>query len=72
MERAKRVEVTVAGKVLHLVLGMLYSEWAMVYDDKEDVWDFDLVDLLDGTIEIDEDIWYWYIKGRVYETNEEV
>ena len=28
--------------------------------------------LLDGTVEINEDIWYWYIDGRCCETYEEV
>ena len=31
-----------------------------------------LEELLDGTLEINESIWYYYINGRCYETNKEV
>ena len=43
-----------------------------LYGASYDLWDFPIEELLDGTVEINEDIWYWLIDGRCYETTEEV
>lgn len=68
----KRVTIIVDGKQLHLVLGKTEEEWRKLYWSNlgNEIWDFLLEELLDGTIDIDETIWYWYIGGRCYETNE--
>lgn len=64
----KTVVITVNGyQTLHLVIGHTYADWIAEYD--EDYWDFPIEELLDGTVEINEGIWYWLIKGRCYETD---
>lgn len=66
-----RVVVEVNGQKLHLVLGKTVEEWEKTWDSEE-TWSILLEELLDGTIEITEYIWYWYIDGRCYETYEDV
>ena len=68
----RKVVVTVNGKNLHLVLGKSITDWAVAYADIQDFWNVPLEELLDGTLEINEEIWYWYINGRCFETDEEV
>ena len=78
----KRITLNVEGRKLHLVLGKTSEEYYEEYSDGAilgtyygadyDVWDFPIEELLDGTIDINEDIWYWLIEGRCYETTEEV
>lgn len=78
----KKVTLEVDGKKLHLVLGKTDAEYYAEYSDgaifgtyygaSYDLWDFPIEELLDGTVEINEDIWYWVIDGRCYETTEEV
>ena len=63
--------IIVDGKNLHLVLGKTEEEWSESYGG-DCIWDFPIEELLDGTIDINEDIWYWLIDGRCYETNESV
>jgi hypothetical protein len=67
-----RVIVEVGGKKLHLVLYKNRTQWLERYGRIEECWDILLEDLLDGAVDIDENIWYWYIDGRCYETTEEV
>ena len=69
---AQKVVLDVEGKKLHLVLGKGYSEWLASENVDGDLWDFLMEELLDGSIEINEDIWYWLIGDRCYETYEEV
>ena len=66
-----RVVVEVNGQKLLLVLGKTVEEWEKTWDSEE-TWSILLEELLDGTIEITEYIWYWYIDGRCYETYEDV
>jgi hypothetical protein len=65
----KKVIVTVNGVELHLILGRTYATWENVYGGNEDLWDFPLEEILDGTVEPNGNIWYWYIGGRLYETD---
>lgn len=67
-----RVIAVVDGKSLHLVLGKSFPEWLGTFGGDSECWDILLVELLDGTMEINEDIWYWLIGDRCYETTEEV
>ena len=68
----KKVELKVNGdKTLHLVLGKTYEEWDEKYGNHF-CWDILFEELIDGTLEINETIWYWYIDGRCYETEETV
>ena len=67
-----RVIVEVDGKKLHLVLYKNKTLWHEQYGYTQECWDILLEELLDGAIEINEDIWYWLIDGRCYETTEEV
>ena len=71
MER-NRVIIEVNGQKLHLVLYKSHGLWLDTYASNPDCWDILLEELLDGTMEINEDIWYWLIDGRCYETTEEV
>lgn len=67
-----RVIVEVDGKKLHLVLYKNKTLWHEQYGYTQECWDILLEELLDGAIEINEDIWYWLIDGRCYETTEEI
>lgn len=65
--------IIVDGKKLHLVLGKTREEWTEKHGgDEESLWDILIEELINGTIEINEDYWYWLIDGRCYETYEEV
>lgn len=66
-----RVTIEVKGRKLHLVIYESLSHWLRLYE-AEDLWDFLLEEILDGSVEFGEDIWYWYIDGRCYETSEQV
>lgn len=68
----ERTIIKVNDKQLHLVLRKTYSEWVKRYGDCDDLWDILIEDLLDNSIEVNEDIWYWLIDGRCFETNEVV
>ena len=68
----KKVIVTVNGQKLHLVIGKTVREWKQMCGHDDSVWDISFEDLLGGAVEINQDIWYWYIDGRCYETQEEV
>lgn len=67
----KRVELKVNDKCLHLVLGKTYEEWEKKYGN-DIYWDILFEELIDETLEINEEIWYYYIDGRCYETTESV
>lgn len=68
----KKVTIIVDGKKIHLVLGHKYAEWLTLAEGNEILWDIVFEEFLDGTLEPNENIWYWYINGRCYETTEEV
>ena len=48
-------------------LGHTLGEWKDLCNG-EDYWDFSADDLLGGAVEPNEDMTYWYIDGRLYET----
>lgn len=64
MER--RLELILNDKKLHYIVGAS-ANWRENCDD-EDLWDFPCEELLDGTIEFNEDIWYYLVDGRFYES----
>lgn len=63
------VVVLVNGRKLHLVLHKTISDWKKLYGN-DSLWGISADGFLDGTLDINEDIWYWYINGRLYETHE--
>ena len=65
-------EIIVEGKHLHLVLGKTTTEWEIACSDSPDLWSIPFEELINGALEINETIWYWYIDGRCYETTESV
>lgn len=58
---------------LHIVFGHTKAEWVEEFNDaeEEELWSFPIEELLDCSIDINEDIWYWCIDGRLYETTME-
>lgn len=57
---------------MHLDTYHTIDEWSKKYGDNdgdETFWDFDIRDIFEGSVEPDENIVYWYIDGRVYETD---
>ena len=64
----QNVELTINGKMLHLELGHTEEEWRDMYGSDNSLWDIALDDYIEGAIEPNEDITYWYINGRLYET----
>lgn len=67
-----RTTVIVNGQTLHLVLGKSIEEWNDMYANNNDFWNIPLEEFLDSSLYPNEDIWYWLINGRCYETNEPV
>lgn len=57
---------------MHLVLGKTEREWKENFGDIPGMWDILLEEFLDGAMEVNDTIWYWYIDGRCYETDEYV
>ena len=68
----ERTIIKVNDKELHLVLHKTYFEWFKRYGDCDNFWDILIEDLLDNSIEVNEDIWYWLIDGRCFETDQVV
>ena len=68
----KKVEIIVNGVTIHLVLNKNVTDWRNLYRGNNGLRGFALEEILDGTIEPNENIWYWYINGRCYETDEDV
>ena len=66
----KTTSITTNGTTIHLVLGKTVDEWEKLYGENDDIWNFPYEEFLDGSVEINEDIWYWYIDGRCYETDD--
>lgn len=65
-----RKTIIVDGFNLNLVMGMKKSDYMEKYGEdynNGNLWDFPIEELLDGTIDINEDICYWLINGRCYE-----
>ena len=56
---------------LSVEFGHTVEEWKDKWYDY-DLWDFPIEELLDGTIEPNQDIVYWCIDGRCYETEDYV
>jgi len=67
-----KVIIEVNGQKLHLVLHKDKALWQERYGYIDECWAILFEELLDGTLEINEDIWYWYIDGRCYETTETI
>lgn len=67
----KRTCIIINGKKMHLVLGKTIKDWEK-YSSNEILWSFPISEFIEEAIEINEDIWYWLINDRVYETEEEV
>lgn len=69
--KEKKVTINVGECKIHLVLGKTLIEWQQTYD-VDSLWDFPFEELIDGTIEPDQEMWYWYIDGRCYETTNRI
>ena len=53
--------------------GHTLQEWTTKFvhlDDDLELWDFPYEELFNGAIEPTNDMVYWLIEGRLYETNE--
>ena len=48
--------------------GHTKEEWESKYGENQDLWDFDLGELQDNSIEPNTEITYWLIEDRLYET----
>lgn len=60
---------------INIVYGKTEEEWLAKYDkelEETTLWSFSLEDVLDGAVELNENMCYWYIDGRFYETLEQV
>lgn len=59
---------------INIVYGKTEEEWLAKYDkelEETTLWSFSLEDVLDGAVELNENMCYWYIDGRFYETLEQ-
>ena len=71
----KRKTIIVDGHSLNLIINVTMEEYMDTYAaeySNGDVWDFPIEELLDEAIDIREDIWYYLINGRCYESSEYV
>lgn len=69
----KTTITTESGQKLHLLLGVTKKDYMTLYKadyDNGDLWDYPFEELIDGTVDIQEEIYYCFIKGRCYETPE--
>ena len=65
----ERSEMVINGRLIHFELGHSVDEWDNSYSSDGN-WDISLGDFINGAVEADEDLVYWYIGGRLYETDE--
>ena len=61
-ELAERLGITIQE-------GHTKEEWESKYGENQDLWDFDLSELQDNSIQPDTDMTYWLIEDRLYETD---
>ena len=68
----KQIVINVRERNLHLILGMSVEVWESQYCNDNDIWNMPLEEFLDGTLDVNDTIWYYYINGRCYETDQRV
>lgn len=61
-------EITINGRTAHFECGHSENEWAKKFGMNDSLWDVSIADIIERAIEPNEDITYWYINGRLYET----
>ena len=61
-------EITINGLTAHFECGHTEREWVVKFGTDENLWDVSITDIIEGAIEPNEEITYWYINGRLYET----
>lgn len=66
-ERKITIKIT-DGVEVSVAIGHTIDEWEETFDQCEDLWDFPIEEVVDGTIEPNTDIVYWLIDDRLYET----
>jgi hypothetical protein len=68
-KKFERSEMFINGQLIHYELGHSVGEWEDRYSS-DDNWDISLDDIINGAVDADEGLLYWYIGGRLYETDE--
>ena len=64
-------QLIIKGQTLNFVIGKTYYDWLDEFgskDEEDELWDFDIKDFIEGAVEPQEGMTYWYIDGRLYET----
>ena len=64
----EREIIIIRGKKMHIVIGVDPNS----IEKDDNLWDISFEDFLVGAVDINEDIWYVYSDGRLYETFESV
>lgn len=59
---------TIDGIEVSVAIGHTIEEWEETFNQCEDLWDFPIEEVVDGTIEPNTDMVYWQIDDRLYET----
>lgn len=54
---------------IHYEIGHTLQEWEEKFGGNPDLWDFPVIELFDQSVEPDEGMLYWFIDGRLYETD---
>ena len=65
----ERNTIVINGKFMTIEFGHTEDEWEKKGFDTDNCWDFSIEDFLSGAIEPNEDITYWLIDGRIFETD---
>ena len=64
----EQIIIPVKDRNLHLMLGVSVEEVEAQDGNDNDLWNMPLEEFLDGTLEVNDTIWYYYVNGRCYET----
>lgn len=67
-DKHNKQTIVVNGQKINYEIGHSVQEWNELFGNNENLWDISIDDFINGAVESNEDMIYWYINGRLYET----
>ena len=67
-DKHNKQTIVVNGQKINYEIGHSVQEWNELFGNNENLWDISIDDFITGAVESNEDMIYWYINGRLYET----